>query len=104
MILKLDCKYFPGDRPCSYNKREGVKCDVCPYYETEQIRILIIKLEAVGDVLRTTCILHGLKEKYPKSEITWITRKGAAPLFENNKLVDRVLSYEFNRNNSGRHS
>lgn len=94
MILKLDCKYFPGDRPCSYNKREGVKCDVCPYYETEQIRILIIKLEAVGDVLRTTCILHGLKEKYPKSEITWITRRGAAPLFENNTLVDRVLSYD----------
>jgi heptosyltransferase-2 len=95
MILKLDCKYFPGDRPCTFNKREGVKCDDCPYYETEQTRILIIKLEAVGDVLRTTCILHGLKEKYPKSDITWITCKGAVPLFENNKLVDRVFVYEF---------
>lgn len=94
MILKSDCKYFPGDRPCSFNKREGVKCDVCPYYETEQTRILIIKLEAVGDVLRTTCILHGLKEKYPKSEITWITCKDAVPLFENNKLVDRVFAYD----------
>ena len=94
MILKTDCKYFPGDRPCSFNKREGVKCDVCPYYETEQTRILIIKLEAVGDVLRTTCILHGLKEKYPKSEITWITCESAVPLFENNKFVDRVFVYE----------
>jgi ADP-heptose:LPS heptosyltransferase len=94
MILKSDCKYFPGDRPCSFNKREGMKCDVCSYYETEQTRILIIKLEAVGDVLRTTCILHGLKEKYPKSEITWITGKGAVPLFENNKLVDRVFAYD----------
>ena len=93
MILKSDCKYFPGDRPCSFNKREGMKCDVCPYYETEQTRILIIKLEAVGDVLRTTCILHGLKEKYPKSEITWITNKAAVPLFENNKLVDHVFAY-----------
>jgi ADP-heptose:LPS heptosyltransferase len=94
MILKLDCKYFPGDRPCSYNKLEGVKCDVCPYYETELTRIIIIKLEAVGDVLRTTCILHGLKEKYPLSEITWITRISAIPLFENNTLVDRVLAYD----------
>jgi ADP-heptose:LPS heptosyltransferase len=94
MILKSDCKYFPGDRPCSFNKRDGVKCDVCPYYETEQSRILIIKLEAIGDVLRTTCILHGLKEKYPKSEITWITRKIAMPLFENNKFVDRVFAFE----------
>jgi ADP-heptose:LPS heptosyltransferase len=94
MILKTDCKYFPGDRPCSFNKREGMKCDVCPYYETEQTRILIIKLEAIGDVLRTTCILHGLKEIYPKSEITWITCESAVPLFENNKLVDRVFAYE----------
>jgi ADP-heptose:LPS heptosyltransferase len=94
MILKSDCKYFPGDRPCSFNKREGVKCDVCSYYETEQTRILIIKLDAVGDVLRTTCILHGLKEQYPKSEITWITRQSAVPLFENNHLVDRVFAYE----------
>jgi heptosyltransferase-2 len=94
MILKSDCKYFPGDCPCSFNKREGVKCDLCPYYEVEQAHILIVKLEAVGDVLRTTCILHGLKEKYPKSEITWITGKAALPLFENNKLVNRVFAYD----------
>jgi ADP-heptose:LPS heptosyltransferase len=94
MILKSDCKYFPGDRPCSYNKHDGVKCDDCPHYETEQSHIVIIKLEAVGDVLRTTCILHGLKNKYPKSEITWITRKSAVPLFENNKLVDRIFAYD----------
>jgi heptosyltransferase-2 len=94
MILKSDCKYFPGDRPCVFNKREGVKCDHCPYYGTELSRIVIIKLDAVGDVLRTTCILHGLKEKFPGSEITWITRKSAMPLFENNTLVDRVLAYE----------
>ena len=94
MILKSDCKYFPGDRPCLFNKREGVKCDSCPYYEPEQTRILIIKLEAVGDVLRTTCILHGLKEKHPTSEITWITCNNALPLFENNKFVDRVFAYE----------
>ena len=94
MILKSDCKYFPGDRPCTFNKREGVKCDSCPYYETEQTRILIIKLEAVGDVLRTTCILHGLREKFPKSEITWITCRGAMPVLENIKLVDRVFAYE----------
>jgi ADP-heptose:LPS heptosyltransferase len=95
MILKLDCKYFPGDRPCVFNKRDGIKCDDCPHYETAAVRILIIKLDAVGDVLRTTCILHGLKDKYPKSEITWITRKDSCVLFENNKMVDRILPYDF---------
>jgi len=94
MILKLDCKHFPGDRPCVFNKREGMKCGNCPHYETVDTHILIVKLDAIGDVLRTTCILHGLREQYPKSEITWITRKGAVQLFENNNYVDQVYAYE----------
>jgi heptosyltransferase-2 len=94
MILKLDCKHFPGDRPCTFNKNEGLMCNDCPHYEMTSTRILIIKLDAVGDVLRTTSILHGLRAKYDSSEITWITRHVAVPLFENNRLVDRVLSYE----------
>ncbi len=94
MILKTDCKHFPGDRPCVFNKTEGVMCDDCPHYRVNSFSILIIKLDAVGDVLRTTCILHGLKARYPDSEITWVTRQSSIPLFENNRLVDRVLVYE----------
>jgi ADP-heptose:LPS heptosyltransferase len=93
MILKSDCKYFPGDRPCTYNKLEGVKCDACPHYKKITGNILIIKLDAVGDVLRTTCILHGLKDMHPGGRITWITRKESVQLFRNNELVDRVLDY-----------
>jgi ADP-heptose:LPS heptosyltransferase len=94
MILKPDCKHFPGDRPCTFNKNEGLMCDDCPHYEVISTKILIIKLDAVGDVLRTTAILHGLKAKHDNSQITWVTRQEALPLFENNRLVDRVLSYE----------
>ena len=94
MILKADCRHFPGDRPCRFNKTEGVMCDDCNHYEVNALKILIIKLDAVGDVLRTTSILQGLKEKYAKSEITWVTRQSAAPLFEHNALVDRVYIYE----------
>jgi ADP-heptose:LPS heptosyltransferase len=94
MILKSDCRHFPGDRPCVFNKREGLMCNDCPHYEVVSMRVLIIKLDAVGDVLRTTSILHGLKERYRGSEITWITRQSALPLFENNTLVDRVIAYE----------
>ncbi len=94
MILKPDCRHFPGDRPCTFNKTEGLMCDDCPHYQVTSTRILIIKLDAVGDVLRTTAILHGLKAKYNNSQVTWVTRQSALPLFENNQLVDRVLSYE----------
>jgi ADP-heptose:LPS heptosyltransferase len=94
MILKADCKHFPGDRPCTFNKLEGLMCNDCPHYEVTATSILIIKLDAVGDVLRTTSILHGLKAKYENSAITWVTRQAAVPLFDNNLLVDRVLAYE----------
>ena len=38
------------------------------------MKILIIKLGAIGDVLRTTSFLKGLKDKY-NAEIDWVTKK-----------------------------
>lgn len=56
-------------------------------------KILVIKLGASGDVLRTTPILAGLKRKYPQSFITWLTRKESLDLLKNNHLISRLLSY-----------
>jgi len=98
-MLKRDCKHFPGDRPCSFHKTTGVKCEDCQHYEPVNFKILIIKLDAVGDVLRTTCILPGLKEKYPDSHITWLTRSNAVEIFHNNQFVDCVLEIEKNETN-----
>lgn len=94
MILKYDCKYFPGDRPCKYHKAEGVFCDSCNYYLPSGKMILIIKLDAIGDVLRTTSILHSLKKKYPEHCINWLTKANAVDLLKNNDYVDKVLVYE----------
>lgn len=94
MILKTDCKYFPGDKPCKPNKTENKKCDDCEYYSPIKFKILIIKLDAIGDVLRTTSILHALKEKYLGSHITWLTKTNAKDIFINNGLVDNVLLFE----------
>ena len=94
MILKTDCKHFPGDKPCKPNKLENKKCDDCEYYSPIKFKILIIKLDAIGDVLRTTSILSALKEKYPDSHITWLTRQNAKDIFINNDLVDNVLTFE----------
>ena len=100
MILKTDCKHFPGDKPCSPNKLENKKCDDCEYYSPINFKILIIKLDAVGDVLRTTSILHALKSKYKNSHITWLTKQNAKDIFINNNLVDNVLLFESSDLNS----
>jgi len=91
MIIRYDCRHFRSDVPCAPHKTRGVHCDECPYHDPIEERILIIKLDALGDVLRTTCILPGLKEKYPHARITWITKRESIPLFDGNPYVDRVF-------------
>jgi len=93
-MLKTDCRFFKGDKPCKPHKERGVKCDDCDEYKPINFKILIIKLDAIGDVLRTTSILKPLKQKYPDSYIEWCTRQNATALFKNNSLVDEVIVVE----------
>ena len=58
-------------------------------------RILIVKLAAIGDALRTTPLLFGLKRAYPQSHITWIVDKEAFPLLRNIALIDRLLPFDY---------
>ena len=44
------------------------------------MRIALIKLGALGDVVRTTSLVPGLKRLEPDMELTWITDPGAVPL------------------------
>ncbi|MBD3310133.1 hypothetical protein GF351_02850, partial [Candidatus Woesearchaeota archaeon] len=56
--------------------------------------ILIIKLGAIGDVLRTTSVLQGIRQRYPESSISWITKQDASELLKNNQLIDNILTIE----------
>jgi ADP-heptose:LPS heptosyltransferase len=91
--IKIDCRHMRWDRPCTPHKREGVHCDGCPYYNPVREQVLIIKLDARGDVLRTTCILPALREKYSEARVTWVTMPESMPLLENNPYVDRAVAY-----------
>ena len=57
-------------------------------------KILIINLDAMGDVLMTTAQLPALKRKFPESTIYWVTLKNAAPLLFNNPLVDHIYIFD----------
>ncbi|MFN3871742.1 MAG: glycosyltransferase family 9 protein [Ignavibacterium sp.] len=96
MILKTDCIHFPGDRPCFANKQFGITCDNCEYYKSVGENILIIKFDAIGDVLRTTSVLPAIKRTYPESRITWLTKSNATDIFIGNDLVDEILAVENN--------
>ena len=93
-MLKYNCGHFKGDQPCTFHKKYDIKCDSCEYYAPINFKILIIKLDAIGDVLRTTSILKPLKQKYPDSYITWCTKKNARELFRENNYVDDIIIVE----------
>jgi heptosyltransferase-2 len=90
--VHCDCRHFVGDRPCDFHKREGVKCASCPYYDPYRFRVLMVKLGAAGDVLRTTSLLTPLHERYPGMQLTWITHPSAVELLQNNPRIDRIVS------------
>lgn len=92
LILHRDCRHFRGDRPCGPHKTQGVVCRDCPCYAPYGERVLIIKLDAPGDVLRTTCILPELKKSRPDCRISWLTRPEAAPLLVNNPYIDEIIT------------
>lgn len=71
--VKQDCIHFRGNIPCSPNKKFGSTCPSCEHYVAVSKRILIIKLGALGDVIRTTPLVVKFKEQYPNCHITWLT-------------------------------
>ena len=48
-------------------------CDDCPAFSPRAGRILLIKLGAAGDVIRTTPLLDPLRREYPDHVLTWVT-------------------------------
>lgn len=58
------------------------------------MNVILIKLGALGDVLRTTCLIPSIHEQWPGAKITWLTRQNAIPLLERNPRIDRVLTIE----------
>ncbi|MEJ2616992.1 MAG: glycosyltransferase family 9 protein [Ignavibacteriaceae bacterium] len=86
------CKRFTGYKPCYPDHNcwlEGCKENI-----PLGTKILIINLDAMGDVLMTTAQLPSLKRKFPESSIYWITLKISAPLLLNNEYIEQVFTYD----------
>lgn len=58
------------------------------------VKILIVKIGAIGDVLRTTSLLPGLAEKYEPAAIDWLTSAASRELLDWNRFLNRVLTWE----------
>ncbi len=87
-----DCERFTGYKPCFPYK---ICYEGCAYPDKPfGTKILIINLDALGNVLMTTAQLAGVKRKYPESYVAWLTLKSAAPILCENPFIDDVFVWD----------
>ena len=89
MRVKLDCRHYRGDKPCRFARG----CEECERYAPMGTRILIVKLDAVGDVARTTTLLPALRLKYDPCHITWLVHPTGEELLRDNPQIDVLMTY-----------
>ncbi len=54
-------------------------------------RILIIRLGALGDVVRTLPALRAIRHRLPKAHISWLVEEGSRQLLEGHPDLDQVI-------------
>ncbi len=59
----------------------------------ESYRFLVIRLSAVGDVLRTLPAVKALKESFPFSHVTWVVEEPSVSLLESQPGIDAVILF-----------
>jgi len=56
-------------------------------------RILILRLTAVGDVIRTLPAVKAIKAYHPSSSITWVVEEPSKVLLESQPEIDEVILF-----------
>ncbi len=87
----VNCELFNGYKPCAPFK----VCPGCPDQKPIDFRILIVNLDAIGNVIQNTSLLPAIRRKYPNAHIDWLTRRSALPVLENNPYLYRTWSFDW---------
>ncbi|HNU36387.1 MAG TPA: hypothetical protein PKJ15_07295, partial [Methanomassiliicoccales archaeon] len=54
-------------------------------------RILVVRLDHIGDVIMTTPVFRLLKERYPEGRLTCLVASWGKAVVENNPYLDELL-------------
>lgn len=87
--VRPDCRHYAGGLPCRFRR----PCHGCDLYEPVGDRILIVLLEALGDILILSPLPKRIKRDNSSAHVTWLVYEHCASLVELNPYVDRVLIY-----------
>lgn len=60
-------------------------------------RILLVKPSSLGDVVHALPVLHGLRVRYPKAQISWLVGSDFRPIIDGHPEVDEVIDFDRRR-------
>jgi len=63
--------------------------------DNEVNKILIVKLDQLGDCFLMTPIFEYLKNKFPKSQIDLVCQENARPIFDNNPFISNIITFNY---------
>lgn len=58
------------------------------------MKILIVKLGAIGDIVHTLPALHAIRTELPNAAISWVAEKRSAEILRGNVLIDRLIEVD----------
>ena len=66
------------------------------------MKILIIKLGAIGDIIHTLPTLAAIRTHLPEAEISWVAEQRSAEILRGNDLVDNLIEVDTKSLRSGK--
>jgi heptosyltransferase-1 len=58
------------------------------------VRILIVKLSAIGDIIHTLPAVNAVRRSYPEATISWVAERRSAEILRNNPLIDNLIEID----------
>ena len=58
------------------------------------MKVLIIKLGAIGDIIHTLPTLSAIRETFPEAEISWVAEQRSADILRDNTLLDNLIEVD----------
>jgi lipopolysaccharide heptosyltransferase I len=58
------------------------------------LKILIIKLGAIGDIIHTLPALASIRTNYPEAEISWVAEARSAEILRGNPMIDNLIEVD----------
>jgi heptosyltransferase-2 len=65
------------------------------------MRVLLVQTSFLGDNILSTPVISAIKNKHPEAELVVLTTPLASPIYENNKSISKIITYDKNGKEAG---